>query len=58
MGPSTVLEAKPTGTGWHVIFERITMPGQPEGESHHFLHVYVDAEGKLEKIVRGPDEIT
>ncbi len=58
MGPSTVLEVKATSTGWHVTFERVTLLGQPEGESHHFLHVYIDLLGQLEKIVRGPDEIT
>lgn len=58
MGPATVSEVKPTATGWHVIFERVTLPGKPEGESHHFLHVYINSKGRLEKIVRGPDEIT
>ncbi len=32
--------------------------GEPEGESHHFLHVYIDSRGNQERIVRGPDEIT
>jgi PBP1b-binding outer membrane lipoprotein LpoB len=57
-GDSTIRSIKPTTTGWHVIFEWVTLPGEPEGESHHFLHVYIDSKGKLEKIVRGPDEIT
>lgn len=58
VGESTVCEIKATTTGWHVIFEWVTHPGQPEGESHHFLHVYIDSKGTLEKIIRGPDEIT
>lgn len=58
MDPSTVLEVRAISIGWHVIFERITLPGEPEGESHHFLHVYMDSEGNLEQVVRGPDEIT
>ena len=57
-GKSTVRDIKSTSTGWHVIFEWVTLPGEPEGESHHFLHVYIDSKGKLEEIVRGPDEIT
>ncbi|MBA4386807.1 MAG: hypothetical protein C0404_02430 [Verrucomicrobia bacterium] len=57
IAPSTIREVKATDTGWHVIFERVTYPGQPEGESHHFLHVYMDSKGKLEKVVRGPDKI-
>ena len=52
-----VKEIKKTSTGWHVILEEIRYPGQPEGESHHFLHIYLDKQGSLEKIVRGPDEI-
>ena len=58
MDSSTIREVKSTSTGWHVIFEQVTLPGEPEGESHHFLNIYIDSKGKLEKIVRGPDEIT
>ena len=55
---AVILETKETRGGWHVVFERITNVGEPEGESHHFLHVYIDSNGDLERVVRGPDDIT
>jgi hypothetical protein len=58
IGQATIREVKKTATGWHVVFEQIRFPGEPEGESHHFLHIYLDSNGTLEKIVRGPDVIT
>jgi len=58
IGNAAIREITRTETGWHIVFEQVTFPGQPEGESHHFLHVYIDSTGHLEKIVRGPDVIS
>jgi hypothetical protein len=57
-GAPTVREVKATSTGWHIMFGWVTLPGEPEGESKHTLHIYLDSKGKLQKIVRGPDEIS
>ena len=57
VGQATIREVKKTATGWHMLFEQVRFPGEPEGESHHFLHIYIDTNGNLERVVRGPDEI-
>ena len=58
VGEATIREGKKTSTGWHVLLEQVRFPGQPEGESNHFLHIYVGSHGNPEKIVREPDVIT
>lgn len=58
IGQATIRAVERTPTGWHVVFEQIRFAGEPEGESHHFLHIYLDSRGTLEKIERGPDVIT
>jgi len=57
IGQATIKQIERTDTGWHVLFEQVRFPGQPEGESHHFLHMYLDSSGRVEKVVRGPDVI-
>ena len=58
VGRATIRSLQRTDKGWHVVCEQIRLPGEPEGESHHFLHIYLDSKGTLEKIERGPDVIT
>jgi hypothetical protein len=53
-----VSEIEKTDEGWHVVFEAVTLPGEPEGESHLYLHVHLDTDGKVIKVVRGPDEVS
>lgn len=53
LGVIQSVEAAPDG--WHVTFITTTGHDQPEGIHDYFLHVYIDRDGKLEKIVRGPD---
>jgi hypothetical protein len=49
----TVSTVEETADGWQVIFEAVTLPGQAEEESQHYLHVHINAEGKLIDVVRG-----
>ena len=58
IGHAIIKQVERTDTGWYILFERVRFPGQPEGESHHFLHIYLDSKGRMEKVVRGPDVIT
>jgi hypothetical protein len=55
---AAVSEIERTEAGWHVVFEVVTLPSEPEGESHLYLHVYLDTDGEVTKVVRGPDEVT
>jgi hypothetical protein len=55
---AAVSEIEKTETGWHVVFEVVTLPGEPEGESHLYLHVHLDRDGEVTKVVRGPDEVS
>jgi len=52
----TISSVEKTANGWHVIFESVTLSGEPKGESRQFLHVYIDGNRKLIEVVRGPDE--
>ncbi len=47
-----------TQDGWHVTFVTATGHDQPEGVHDYYLHVYLDRDGKLDKIVRGPDVLS
>lgn len=47
-----------TNDGWHFIFIKETGHDQPEGRHDYYLHIYMDKDGKLLKVVRGPDEIS
>ena len=55
---SEIIKIERTDNGWHVIFEKVRFKGMPEGESHHFLHMYFEENGDLMRIVRGPDEVS
>ena len=57
IGQAVIKRVEKTDTGWYILFEQVRFPGQPEGESHHFLHIYLDSRGRMEKVVRGPDVI-
>ena len=48
------------GRGWHVAFVTRTGHGvdTPEGMHDYFLHVYLDAEGRLLRVERGPDLVS
>ena len=55
---STISTVEETANGWHVIFETVRLPGEPEDGSLHLLHVYLDGKGELIEVVPGPDEST
>ena len=55
---AAVSEIEKTEAGWHVVFEVVTLPGEPEGESRLYLHVHLDTDGEVTKVVRGPDEVS
>ena len=57
IGPAIIQSVERTPSGWHVVFEHVTDRGQPEGEAHRYLHIYINSSGKLERVVRGPDAI-
>jgi hypothetical protein len=50
------VSARQTSSGWHVVFGSSRV-SQPEGIQYGQLHIYMDSKGKLEKVVRGPDEV-
>jgi hypothetical protein len=41
--------------GWHVTFVTRTGHDKPDGVHDYFLHVYIARDGKLQRVVRGPD---
>jgi hypothetical protein len=47
-----------TKDGWHVTFVTRTGQDQPEGQHDYFLHVDLDEDGNLIKVVRGPDRLS
>jgi hypothetical protein len=50
------VSARQTSSGWHVVFGSSRV-SQPEGIQYGQLHIYMDSKGKLEKVVREPDEV-
>jgi hypothetical protein len=42
---------------WHIIFMTPTghSPATPEGKHDYYLHIYIKPDGKLDRVVRGPD---
>jgi hypothetical protein len=59
LAESVVTSVERAAEGWHVTFEARTgeSPDTPEGLHVYYLHVYLDAEGALLRIERGPDAI-
>lgn len=53
---ASISEIEKTEDGWHVTFEGGVLPGEAEGESRHFLHVYITGAGKIIKVAREPNE--
>lgn len=45
---------EPTEEGWHVQFKTYTYGG-PEGKHIYYLHVYLNEDGSLDRVQRGPD---
>ena len=57
---SAIKSVKETKSGWHVIYSTVTGDeiGMEEGLHIYYLHVYLTSSGDLDKVVRGPDEIS
>jgi len=52
---SEIKSIEETENGWHFIYLKETGHDQPEGRHDYYLHIYIDKNGKLLKVIRGPD---
>lgn len=48
---------EPIEDGWHIQFKTSTGTG-PEGRHDYYLHIYMNKDGSLERVKRGPDGLT
>jgi hypothetical protein len=60
LSQSSIKSIKKGADGWHVTF--LTETGGGPGEEHglhvYYLHVYLNEDGTLQKVVRGPDVLS
>ena len=54
---STITSVESQPQVWHIIFMTPTGHSRatPEGIHDYYLHIYIRPDGKLDRIVRGPD---
>jgi hypothetical protein len=51
---ASVFETRRTEEGWRVTFESMTRNDPSSPPTRHYLHVFLDREGKLSKVERAP----